>query len=54
MISIAVIHHFSTPERRKEAIAELLRIVKPGGKVLIFVWAMEQTVHFFNLGKAKV
>ncbi|KAI8086020.1 S-adenosyl-L-methionine-dependent methyltransferase [Halteromyces radiatus] len=42
-ISIAVIHHFSTPERRIAAIEELLRIVKPGGKVLVFVWALEQT-----------
>ncbi|CAO3591045.1 unnamed protein product [Absidia cylindrospora] len=42
-ISIAVIHHFSTPERRISAIKELLRIVKPGGKVLVFVWALEQT-----------
>ncbi|KAI9258049.1 S-adenosyl-L-methionine-dependent methyltransferase [Phascolomyces articulosus] len=42
-VSIAVIHHFSTPERRKEAIQELLRIIRPGGKILIFVWALEQT-----------
>ena len=38
-----MIHHFSSPERRKEAIDELLRIIKPGGKVLVFVWALEQT-----------
>ncbi|KAJ3047465.1 tRNA methyltransferase, has a role in tRNA modification [Rhizophlyctis rosea] len=42
VLSIAVIHHFSSPERRIEAINELLRILRPGGKVLIFVWAMEQ------------
>ncbi|KAI8069141.1 S-adenosyl-L-methionine-dependent methyltransferase [Gongronella butleri] len=42
-ISIAVIHHFSTEQRRKEAIEELMRIVKPNGKVLVFVWALEQT-----------
>jgi tRNA (uracil-5-)-methyltransferase TRM9 len=41
-ISIAVIHHFSTPERRLQAVKELLRIIKPGGTLLIFVWAMEQ------------
>ncbi|OMJ17862.1 tRNA (carboxymethyluridine(34)-5-O)-methyltransferase [Smittium culicis] len=41
-ISIAVIHHMSTPERRQEAIKELVRVVKPGGKILIFVWALEQ------------
>ncbi|KAL1922583.1 uncharacterized protein VTP21DRAFT_10122 [Calcarisporiella thermophila] len=43
VISIAVIHHFATPQRRREAVEELLRIVKPGGKILIFVWALEQT-----------
>jgi tRNA (uracil-5-)-methyltransferase TRM9 len=41
-ISIAVIHHFSTPERRLAAIKELLRIVRPGGSCLVYVWAMEQ------------
>ncbi|KAJ3165651.1 tRNA methyltransferase, has a role in tRNA modification [Irineochytrium annulatum] len=42
VLSIAVIHHFSSPERRISAIQELTRILKPGGKMLIFVWAMEQ------------
>ncbi|KAG0360973.1 tRNA methyltransferase, has a role in tRNA modification [Mortierella sp. AD032] len=42
-ISIAVIHHFISPERRVAAIEELLRIVRVGGRVLIFVWALEQT-----------
>lgn len=41
-ISIAVIHHFATQQRRAEAVQELLRIVKPGGRVLIYVWAREQ------------
>ncbi|KAJ2329466.1 tRNA methyltransferase, has a role in tRNA modification [Coemansia sp. RSA 2673] len=38
-ISIAVIHHFSSEERRRAAIKELLRIIRPGGTVLVFVWA---------------
>lgn len=41
-ISIAVLHHLSTEERRKIAIHELVRIVKKGGLVLITVWAVEQ------------
>ncbi|KAL7086022.1 hypothetical protein ACP275_14G313100 [Erythranthe tilingii] len=41
-ISIAVLHHLSTASRRKEAVAELIRVVKKGGLVLITVWAREQ------------
>ncbi|KAI3662442.1 hypothetical protein MP638_003582 [Amoeboaphelidium occidentale] len=43
VISIAVIHHFSTHERRVDAVLELLRVLKKGGRMLIFVWAFEQT-----------
>lgn len=39
VISIAVIHHFSTKERRMKAIKEMIRICKPNGKILIYVWA---------------
>jgi tRNA (uracil-5-)-methyltransferase TRM9 len=49
-ISIAVIHHLSTPTRRVEAVKAVLDILrKPssssaqgGGKALIYVWALEQ------------
>jgi alkylated DNA repair protein alkB family protein 8 len=41
-ISIAVLHHLSTEDRRKKAIDELIRVVKKGGLVLITVWAVEQ------------
>ncbi|SBT76110.1 methyltransferase, putative [Plasmodium ovale] len=40
-ISIAVIHHIGTHEKRK-AVAEMVRCVKVGGRVLIYVWAYEQ------------
>eukprot|EP00794_Sanderia_malayensis_P018979 gene18979-20886_t len=43
-ISIAVIHHLSTAERRFSAIKELVRIIKPDGLVLIYVWALEQNI----------
>ncbi|XP_006628174.3 alkylated DNA repair protein alkB homolog 8 [Lepisosteus oculatus] len=49
-ISIAVIHHFSTKERRLAAIKELVRLLRPGGKALIYVWAMEQE---YNKQKSK-
>ncbi|CAD5110994.1 DgyrCDS345 [Dimorphilus gyrociliatus] len=42
VISIAVIHHFATEERRKRAIKEILRILRKKGKALICVWALEQ------------
>jgi ubiquinone/menaquinone biosynthesis C-methylase UbiE len=48
VISIGVIHHFSTKKRRIEALKELVRIVKVDGKVMIYVWAMEQRSRKFN------
>ena len=41
-LSIAVIHHLSTAEKRRKAIQELLRVTKVNGKVFILVWALEQ------------
>lgn len=46
VISVAVIHHLSTRERRQDGIRKLLECVGPGGgsrnKVLVYVWALEQ------------
>lgn len=41
-ISIAVIHHFATEERRIEAIKHILLKLKVGGKFLVYCWALEQ------------
>lgn len=41
-ISIAVIHHLSTPARRVEAVQALLETLKQDGRALVFVWALEQ------------
>lgn len=49
-ISIAVIHHLSTPARRIEAVKAVLEILRRpsgsdaqnGGRALIYVWALEQ------------
>ncbi|KAK5609375.1 hypothetical protein CRENBAI_010798 [Crenichthys baileyi] len=49
-ISIAVIHHFSTLKRRLAAVRELVRLLKPGGQALIYVWAYEQE---YNKQKSK-
>lgn len=43
-ISIAVIHHLSTPARRREAVSSILTTLLPStGKALIYVWALEQS-----------
>jgi SAM-dependent methyltransferase len=42
VLSVAVIHHFASVERRCMALQELSRIVRPGGVALIYVWAYEQ------------
>ena len=49
-ISIAVIHHLSTPARRVEAVQAVLDLLRPSsedssespGRALIYVWALEQ------------
>ncbi|XP_059482300.1 alkylated DNA repair protein alkB homolog 8 isoform X2 [Neocloeon triangulifer] len=41
-ISIAVIHHLSTEDRRLKAISEMVRVLRPGGEALIYVWAKNQ------------
>eukprot|EP00752_Nemacystus_decipiens_P003805 g3501.t1 len=41
-ISIAVLHHFSSEARRLRALSELRRLVRPGGRVLVYAWAIEQ------------
>ena len=41
-LCIAVLHHLSTAERRLSGLRELVRITRPGGLVLVYVWALEQ------------
>jgi alkylated DNA repair protein alkB family protein 8 len=48
VISIAVIHHFSNTSLRKQAINELTRIVRVDGRILIYVWALEQDEKKFE------
>ena len=43
-ICIAVLHHLSSESRRISALAELTRVLKPGGTGLIYVWAFEQSI----------
>jgi tRNA (uracil-5-)-methyltransferase TRM9 len=40
-LSVAVLHHLSTSERRMMAIKEQIRVTKIGGIIFIEVWAFE-------------
>ncbi|KAM3616923.1 uncharacterized protein V6R79_026087 [Siganus canaliculatus] len=48
ILSIAVIHHLSTKERRIRAIKEMARTLRVGGRIMIYVWAMEQKRRKFE------
>lgn len=48
IISIAVIHHIETFTDRVRAFDELIRVCKPGGKVLITVWQMENNPKYLD------
>lgn len=39
VISVAVMHHLSTPERRSQFMSEIHRVAKHGAPVLVTVWA---------------
>ena len=42
VLSIAVLHHISSKERRLRLMAENLRVLRPGGQALFYAWAFEQ------------
>jgi len=42
-MSIAVLHHISSVERRRLLLEETFRVLRPGGRALFYAWAMEQT-----------
>ncbi|KZC10801.1 Putative methyltransferase KIAA1456 [Dufourea novaeangliae] len=48
VLSIAVVHHFATTERRVHALKELARVLRIGGRLVISVWAMEQRHRKFQ------
>ncbi|XP_045539399.1 protein piccolo [Papilio machaon] len=48
VLSIAVVHHFATAERRARALRELARVTRIGGRLLLTVWAMEHEGRNFH------
>ena len=42
IISIASFHHLSNLQRRIQCLNEMYRILKPGGRILISVWSINQ------------
>ena len=58
IFSIAVFHHFPSKEYAKKISAELYRVLKPGGKIVITVWNLWQKQYLkyhlrVNLKKEK-
>lgn len=47
-VSSAVLHHIPSQELRVQMIQELIRVTKPGGKIVLFVW---NAFHFPHLWK---
>ena len=41
-IAVASIHHLDNPEARRNALSELYRVLKPGGRAFITVWNRHQ------------
>jgi alkylated DNA repair protein alkB family protein 8 len=48
VICAAVVHHFSTPERRLRAFKEIERILAHGGRALVSGWSQEQGDSFYQ------
>lgn len=42
VVNIAVVHHFATRPRRIAAWNETVRLLRPGGRALLYVWALER------------
>jgi SAM-dependent methyltransferase len=48
LLSIAVLHHISSEDRRMRLMAEALRVLRVGGQAIFYAWAFEQ-----DKGKAR-
>lgn len=52
ILCAAVVHHFSTPERRLRAFKEIARVLRKGGKALVSGWSKEQGESFYQKMRA--
>lgn len=48
ILNVSVIHHLSTGQKRRSVLQECSRCMRPGGKMLIYVWAFEQPNGVFQ------
>lgn len=42
VLSIAVVHHLASEPRRLQALSELARVLRRGGRALVYVWSFEE------------
>lgn len=47
-IAVASLHHLNAPEGRRQALAEIRRVVRPGGEIFITVWNACQPRFWFT------
>lgn len=47
-ISIAVFHHLSSHEKRREGLSEMIRVLKPNGIGMISLWSYENQSSFIK------
>jgi alkylated DNA repair protein alkB family protein 8 len=52
VICSAVVHHFSTEERRLRAFKEIARVLRVGGRALVSGWSKEQGDSFYQKMRA--
>lgn len=55
VINIAVVHHLSRRERRVATLRETMRVLRKGGRALVYVWALEREVGATHIrGRSKM
>ena len=53
VLSISVIQHLPNRYKQFEALRNLIRVCKPGGRVLVYVWSFENKRMKPRLGNAE-